>query len=233
MKATCIYDLGDLASALLKRARAGYVRHILILISWLSIVGAARAALIVGPSQLSLSGFTGVETIVVGSFAESVDGVFDEPGMNSNNNGVSLDILPLTVTYNFDVNYDLTAFGIHGEFGSNNLNAVRDFQLIFLSGVDGSGIQVGATFSGTHTTPSALQWFDLSAGSYLGVRSFQFIPLSVQDSTSRVEWSEIQFDGTAAAVPEPASAPAIFGAAVIGYSIVARARRKLRRLHAA
>lgn len=90
-------------------------------------------------------------------------------------------------------------FGILGEFGSNDQNAVRNFQLEFFSGLNGTGSQIGAAFNGQHTTPQALQFFAL--GSYVGVRSFRFTPLSAQISSTRVEWSEVQFDGAASAVP--------------------------------
>lgn len=206
------------------------IRRLPILVICVALIGIARGAAIVGPAQISFAGSTGVETVNVGSFAQTIDGIFDEPGMNPNNNGVSLDLLPLSVTYDFDTKYDLTSFAIFGEFGSNGLNAVRDFQITAFSGVNGSGMQIGAVFSATHNTPSTLQFFNLGPGSYLGVRSFRFTPLSVQDGTDRVEWSEIQFEGTASPtdpnpVPEPATLPTVAGVTAIGYLMI-RSRRR-------
>lgn len=170
-----------------------------------------HAAVISGADQITFSGATGVTSIVTGSYAQVVDDILDTPGAGGNTNGLSIETFPLKITYNFDVAYDLNTFFLMGEFGSNNIGSVTNFDVTFWSGLDGGGPQVGAVFSDSQTAPTSLQSFDISSGGYDGVRSFTFTPTNARDKShpqyvaGRVEFSEIQFEGSAAAVPLPAS----------------------------
>jgi hypothetical protein len=172
------------------------------------------AAPIVGPGQISFSGATAGTIVTSGSYARTIDGILDAPGNNSPFNGVSLETFPLTVTYNFNVGYDLTTFFLQGEVGTNSLsNAVNGFELRFYDGTDGGGSQVGSVFQDAQTSPTALQSFDLTAGNFLNVRSFGFSVISVNGTGSptfvpgRVEYSEIQFAGSASPVTPPPPPP--------------------------
>jgi len=149
--------------------------------------------------QLNTSSL-GVEAIAAGSFAATVDGITDTPGVSSNNNGVAIDFLPFSATYNFDKAYNLTSLKLFGEFGSNGANAVRDFSFTFFNDVNGGGEQIGTAFTGTLTSTTQLVEFTLPADQYKSVKSFTFTGLTNQpgapDPANRVEYSEIQFTGT-------------------------------------
>lgn len=173
----------------------------------------AHGALILGPNQISFSSQVGVESIGTGSFDQTVDGILDVAGQSSINNGISINSLPASITYNFDQAYNLESFYLLGEVGSNALNAVRNFRLSFFSELDGTGTNIGNDFEAVHTTPSSLQEFQFPGGAYTSVRSFTFTPLTIQNPNlpeitppDTVEFSEIQFAGTPlqiAIVPEP------------------------------
>ncbi len=163
----------------------------------------AYSALISGPSQILFSSQVGVESIGAGSFDQTVDGILDVAGQSSINNGISINSLPASITYNFDQAYNLESFFLLGEVGSNSLNAVKNFRLSFFSELNGTGTNIGNDFEAVHTTPSSLQEFQFSSGAYTSVRSFTFTPLTIQNPNlpqitppDTVEFSEIQFDGT-------------------------------------
>lgn len=163
----------------------------------------AIADLITGPDKISFSSATGAEAIAAGSFSQTVDGIFDICGVSNVNNGVAVDSLPVSITYNFDRTYKLDAFFLYGEVGSNGLNAVKDFRLDFFNEPDGKGTQIGSSFTGVQTDPCARQIFNFVAGVYRSVRSFVFTPLSISNPNApngepnRVEYSELQFLGKA------------------------------------
>lgn len=197
----------------------------------------SNAVQISGPGQISFSSASGVDTIVSGSFAATVDGILDAPGNNSPFNGVSLESFPLSVTYNFDVPYDLTSFFLLAEVGTNSFsNAVQGFELQFFDETDGGGTQVGNVFGGQQTNATALQEFAFAGVEFLNVQSIEFSVLSVNGTgdsrfvPGRVEFSELQFAGSASVIPDPEPQPvsepgalALFG---IGLGSLALARRR-------
>ncbi|MFN0182803.1 MAG: PEP-CTERM sorting domain-containing protein [Aquabacterium sp.] len=166
----------------------------------------AQAAPIAGPGQITYSGQFGVESVVAGSFEQTIDGILDSPGIGGIENGVSVESLPLSVVYNFDGRYDLTTFKLQTEVGANSLNAIRIFELTFFAGLDASGSQIGGVFRSMQTESTTLQSFDIGRGGYAGVASFRFTPITAPNDRVRVEWSEIQFDGSVTPVPEPTTA---------------------------
>lgn len=191
--------------------------RVLLLVSFAAVPATeVRADEIAGLDQMSFSGAVGVTAITAGSHDAAVDGILDTPGMGGTGNGVSLETYPLTVTYDFDVSYDVDTFKLLGEFGSNSIGAIKFFDLTFHSGPGGSGVQVGPVFSGVQTSPTSLQSFDLGIDVYVGVRSFSLTPhTDVHDSghpaaeAGRVEWSEMQFEGAPSAWQD-------LGAALVG-----------------
>ena len=173
-------------------------------------IGQGLAIPISGLGQISFSSATGVDSVVSGSLDATVDGILDNPGINPPFNGVSLDTFPLSITYNFDIAYDLTSFFLLSEVGTNSIsNALRGFELTFFDNVDASGSQVGGLFSGTQTNPSSLQEFDISGSGFLNIRSFTLSVLSVNGTNQgifipgRVKFSEVQFSGNISPVLEP------------------------------
>ncbi len=192
------------------------------LVFLITFQSANGAGTITGPGQISFSSASGVESIPSGSFAQTVDGILDLPGMTPVNNGVSIDFLPVSVTYNFNQNYDLDSFFLLGEHGSNSLNAVSSFQLAFFNEPDATGSQIGTTYFDTQTNPTTLVEYNISTQGFNGIRSFIFTPLTASDGTSRVEYSEIQFSGTALPGNNTlitANGPINFGTAIVGANL--------------
>ncbi|MEM9557797.1 MAG: hypothetical protein AAGC60_26305 [Acidobacteriota bacterium] len=183
--------------------------HVLSIVGFaltvLVLASSVDAQIISGPEQIEFVEEVGTTTVFFGDPQQTVDGVVNA----ADSNGYAYAPLGVLFTFNFDQPYDLTALLFAGQVGSSPSEMVEDFEITFFADLDGGGLQVGPVFAGTHTTPNALESFDLSGLDLGAVRSFTFVATSRFDGspTDNTEFSEIQFQGT----PTPVTAVPTLG----------------------
>jgi hypothetical protein len=169
---------------------------------------------LMGPTQISYVSNSGLTTTYSGDASHTVDGSY------GGTNGFAYAPLNTTFTYNFDQNYDLTGLRLWGQVGSSASEMVGDYEVRFYSAVNGTGSQIGTTFTGNNTTPgTSVPLIDISGNGYDNVRSFTFRATSrYTGSSDDTEFSEIAFEGTVASVSST-PVPTLSQWAAIGLSL--------------
>ncbi len=128
---------------------------------------------------------------------------------------------PVTITLDFTVAQELSAFYLWNSNGGANANptlrGIKDFSLKFWDGAGGSGTQIGTTYSST--AAKALWGGDVASeafvfpSSYVGVSSVELIIATNHNTQDWVGAREIGFE----VIPEPATLGlvALFGGGLL------------------
>ncbi len=191
------------------------LRHLLFAtLAFILTAAIANADTLMGPTQISYVSNSGITTTYAGNPSQTVDGTY------GGSNGFAYAPLNATFTYNFDQNYDLTGLRLWGQVGASPNEMVGGYEVRFYSAANGTGSQIGATFTGTNTTPgTSVPLIDLSANGYDNVRSFTFRATTrYTGSSDDTEFSEIAFEGTVASVASTA-VPTLSEWAAIGLGV--------------